>query len=90
MVPHTLCQSTHTDASKVVDGEACIARIVQREQAFEESALQRILKAGLELFHAESFSQILNQNLDKYATTARGFFFVQVDDGQHMPSSRIA
>lgn len=90
MLSHLLCQSTHPNASKIVDGETCVARIVQRKQSFEVRAFKGILEAGLEFCHAESFSQILNQNLDEYATTARRFIFVQVNDGQYMPSSRVA
>lgn len=89
MLSHLLCQPTHPNASKVVDGESCVASVVQRKQAFEVGALKRIPETGLEFCHAKSFSQILNQNLDKYATTACGFLFVQMDNGQHMPSSRV-
>lgn len=90
MFTHVFCQNTKTDTSEVVDGEPCVAWVVQREEAFKTGSEDLIRHLRPQLGQSKMLSQVLEENLDKDTTTRCRLFFVHVYDRHYMPANCIS
>jgi hypothetical protein len=89
MFTHLLCERTHTNTGKVVDGESGVARVVQWEEPVKAGSKDRIGQAFFELGDSHMLGEILEQNLDENTAARGGFFFIQVNQRKHMPTNCI-
>lgn len=90
MLTHIFRQNTKTDTGEVVDGEPCVAWVVQREETFETGSKDLIRHLRPQLGQSKMLSQVLEENLDKDTAARCRFFFVHVYNRHHMPANCVS
>ena len=91
MVAHSLGEAAHAYAGEVVDCEAGIARIgvVHGKDALEAGLEDVVFEAGLQAAHAHCFGEVLKEDFDENTAAGGCFFFVEVDNREHMPADGV-
>jgi hypothetical protein len=65
MLAHFFGESTHPDASKVVDGKASVPRSIGGEDTSKAGTKNVIPHSFLKLLHAQGLGQLLEEDLDE-------------------------
>jgi len=90
MLSESIRKPSETNRSEKVDGEACIARIIGREETTKDVLHDWVGKSLSKLGKAERFGKLLGENFDENTRRRGRVIFVEFDVLQASPRQGIS